>query len=273
MRLIFSLISWISCTLLCLACSNKQNTSQDDNLITGYQLIDSGRTNEAVDHFSILQQREPTNQDYLRGLGSAFAARAGFKVQNLTGPIQEINSLDSMKKNYSDLLEKWLAKDSKLEPVKNLLSLEIEVVSFIKKISLIPSFTTDQIYDLKKAITTYQLLDPPSQGDYLYIAVLEALLLKSVLLEQVPTLNCKQFIIALQDRFLEVASSYSSIIHHMKAGQPSRNESFAKQEKSIALALKDFSSITSNAVLAISAINIINSEDQLRIFTPNAECR
>ncbi len=256
-----------------LSCSKKESAEQHDRqLMTGYQLIDDNRSTEAIEHFSSLLEKNPENPDYIRGLGSAYAARAGFKVANLIGPIKELKGIDSVKESYESQMNAWAEENPKILPLKSFILAELEIIAMVKKFALIPTFTAQETDDLKMAVSTYLSLPDPTQGDYLYIAVLEALTMKSEILESVLFINCNQYAIAVQDRFFKIASRFSLILHHMELGQPSRKENFIKQQENISASLNKLSTLTSDSLLALSVINATHADPTLRLFPQKLEC-
>lgn len=258
--------------LFTMACSPKKSDS-DESLVTGYQLIDEGRNDEAVTHFETLLETHPENQDYQRGLGSSYAARAGFSVQMLAGPMKSIQEIDAIKNSARELLEKVLGSGKNLKSVEAFLAAELEILALIRKLQAIPRFSKSALWDLKEAISIYSTLPNRSQGDHLYLAVLSALVMRSQL--ENSNLNfgsCQQALMVSKSLFFSTASQYIKILDFLKMAQPSRSKDYQEQIKRVVSSMGQLNDMTSEMMGAVLIGSSLAASSPLQIFKTPPTC-
>src|SRR4051812_42593708 len=89
-------------------CTAPKTAKTSDPVRTGYQLIDDGKADQAIEHFQALCDEDPDNDDYIRGLSSAYALKGGFQVQILMDPLKAIRSAENFKNDFAPILAYFL---------------------------------------------------------------------------------------------------------------------------------------------------------------------
>lgn len=257
-----------------VACSSPREESQKDPALVGYNLIDEGRADAAIDHFQVLVDENPDSVTYRRGLSSAYALRGGFRVQNLVKPMLEIRQADQMKREFENLFKQVAESKSALKPFEKTLAFQIELLVFLKKFEAIPVLTDKQALDLRTAISVLLELKKPAQGDYLYMAVLEALLLKKELSKSLKAYTCEDAIGAVQTRIQASASHYGKIVFLLMRAQPSHSENYLKQENDLDHVVAETSLLTTSSLMTLSLVQYVSEPGaETRIFAAPPQCR
>ena len=165
-------------------CGNKNQDRNTDTVLEAYRLIDEQRTDEAIELLESSLAKDPKNSEFKAVLASAYAHKAGIKIQKLV-PI--LNQTDKLKKMNDKLPD--ISKDKSISEKVNAGALNVAMLltrfaGFFETYSSVPLVTKDQATYLSHAI--YILNDIGSEikpEDVLYRAVLEIILFKHVLSE------------------------------------------------------------------------------------------
>ncbi len=163
-------------------CGTKSESQQNDNVLKAYRLIDEQRTDEAIELLETSLTQDPSNTEYKKVLASAYAHKAGIKIQKL---VPALNQSDKLKK-LNDKLPELASSQSTTEKVNagalNIALLLTRFAGFFEAYASVPMVDNSQAAYLTHAI--YLLNDIGSQikqEDVLYRAVLEIVLFKHIL--------------------------------------------------------------------------------------------
>lgn len=171
--------------LLATACSNKGRPRATDVVSRAYQMIDAQQPNEAIRLLEKSLRDDPRNRDYKVVLASAYAHRAGFKVQKLVPILKKAQ-------DFQRLQGETPTAGSDATTGQKVKALAFDAKSLISKagalhdvFASIPAVEVDQIPDLGHAIDLLGELGPdlrPSEA--IYRVVLEIILFKHYLVEK-----------------------------------------------------------------------------------------
>lgn len=95
-----------------VGCSNKKSTQSEDVILRAYRLIDEQRTDEAIDLLEECRKAQPKNEECQIVLASAYAHKAGIKIQKFVPLVNDANRFQKLQ----EAISKRAAKDE--EPVK-----------------------------------------------------------------------------------------------------------------------------------------------------------
>lgn len=165
-------------------CGTKNESQQNDTVLKAYRLIDEQRTDEAIELLESSLTQDPSNSEYKAVLASAYAHKAGIKIQKL---VPVINQSDKLKK-MNDKIPEIGSNQSTTEKVNagalNIAMLLTRFAGFFEAYASVPLVDKNQATYLTHAI--YLLNDIGAQikqEDVLYRAVLEIVLFKHILAE------------------------------------------------------------------------------------------
>lgn len=82
-----------------LGCADKKQNQRDDTVLNAYRLIDENRNDEAIQLLETSLQDDPSNYDYKAVLSSAYAHKAGIRIQNLIPAVQKSSQLKKINEN------------------------------------------------------------------------------------------------------------------------------------------------------------------------------
>lgn len=170
--------------LVFAGCGKKNAERRNDTVLQAYRLIDEQRLDEAIELLEQALSNEPTNSEYKAVLASAYAGKAGIKIQKL---IPVLNQSDKFKELSSELPE--ISKEQSAGARINAGALNIATLlgrfaGFFEAYASIPMVEKNQAIYLNQGI--YLLNDIGKKikpEDVLYRAVLEIVLLKHIIAE------------------------------------------------------------------------------------------
>ncbi len=260
-----------------IGCSSPRQAADENPSLVGYRLIDEGRSDAAIEHFQSLVDQDPASDEYRRGLSSAYALRGGFRVQNLVKPMREIDSANHLKDDLEDMIEFDSKSNSKvLTEFRSLLMMQTQVMVFLKSLHEIRSPTADQVEDLKTAVATLLPMKQVTQGDYLYMAVLDALILRFQIQnsqsEPIGQLSCEDWLQFGQKSLLKVANQYGQILTNLMAAKPSQKEEYQKQISMLEDASLKTSELTTTSLATLSLLKYASELEDIRILSANPQC-
>ena len=161
------------------ACAPKKKT-EEKPLVKAYRLIDDQRTEEAIAYLEELLAKEPDNADYKVALASAYAHKAGIRVQTLAPVI-------TAAKNANDLGEKLMAGLNALGPsdkktignyIGDLIEANHRILAVVGLIKAIPDVDGTGIQYIHQGLTLLDEIEKIRPADAIYRAVLRIVELK-----------------------------------------------------------------------------------------------
>jgi hypothetical protein len=177
-------IAFLFFTLACFGCGHKNETQQENNILKAYRLIDEQRTDEAIELLENSLAEDPQNTDYKSVLASAYAHKAGIKIQKLVPAINQAEKLKKIDDKSASTAEPHSAIEKVNADALNIAALLGKFAGFFEVYASIPLVSKEQGPYLSHAI--YLLNDIGNTikpEDVLYRAVLEIVLLKHILAE------------------------------------------------------------------------------------------
>ena len=166
-------------------CGAKNESQQNDTVLKAYRLIDEQRTDEAIELLETSLTQNPSNSEYKAVLASAYAHKAGIKIQKLVPAINQSGNLKKMNDKLPEIGSNKSTTDKVNDGALSIAMLLTRFAGFFEAYASVPVVTKDQATYLTHAI--YLLNDIGSQmkqEDVLYRAVLEVVLFKHILAEE-----------------------------------------------------------------------------------------
>lgn len=241
-------------TLATTACSNKGRPKGTDVVSRAYQMIDAQQPNEAIHLLEKSLRDEPQNRDYKAVLASAYAHRAGFKVQKLVPILKKAQDFQRLQ-----------GENSAGDP-QNLKPLALDAKSLISKagalhevFSSIPAIEVQQVPDLSHAIDLLGDLGPEMRpSDAIYRVVLQIILFKHYLVERLlgespaktnqELESCRIDSAGFVDSFQILSNLLLSVYADLSIAHPSQTATFerlsSETSNSVSSALKTTNSIS-----------------------------
>ena len=161
------------------ACAPKRK-SEEKPLLKAYRLIDDQRTEEAIAYLEELLEKEPDNTDYKVALASAYAHKAGVRMQTLAPVV-------SAAKDANDLGEKLMAGLNALEGsdtktigtyIGDLIEANQRLLAVVGLIKAIPNVDGTGIQYIHQGLTILDGISEIRPADAVYRAVLRIVQLK-----------------------------------------------------------------------------------------------
>lgn len=180
-RFALALIAFIS--LMSFGC-DKQDRHNEDSVLRAYQLIDEQRTDEAIELLETELNKNPNSNEYKSVLASAYAHKAGIKIQKLVPVINQADCLNKLKEKSSEVDKKESFSNRLNKMAIDASSLFVKLSNVMEAYASVPVLTADQATYLRHAIYLLTSIGKGlTQDDVLYRAVLEIILFKYILSE------------------------------------------------------------------------------------------
>lgn len=176
----------ISLALILLqGCGRSHETQKQDVVLESYRLIDSQRTDEAIELLEDALKNDPENYDYQATLASAYAHKSGIKIQRLIPAVNQI----SKTKLDSDLINQIESNSPLISKIdKNILVFigSISKISrYLQIFDSLPTIEKNQKIYLEQAIGKLNDLGGRIKPeDAIYRAALEIILFKHIFNEE-----------------------------------------------------------------------------------------
>lgn len=173
--------------LLATACAPKKSNQHEDFVLQSYRLIDEQRTSEAIALLERELINDPGNYSYKIVLASAYAHKAGFKIQKLVPTIMQIDKLNKSTEKKENV-QKETSQKSKDNGANNttlqIAALFSKISGALEAYSSIPVINRDESTYLVHAIRILNdLAGELKPEDAVYKAILEVVLFKHILAE------------------------------------------------------------------------------------------
>ncbi len=179
-KYILSIVFIISC----FGCNGKKQERRDDTVLNAYRLIDEDRNDEAIELLESALAGDPSNYQYTTVLASAYAHKAGVRIQNLVPVIQKSSEL---KKLTEDKLKTGLGETVSAKMNEGVLAIASTLIRFssiLETYASVPNISKTQSTYLIHSIYLLNSLGTKIQAeDIIYRVVLEVILFKYLLAE------------------------------------------------------------------------------------------
>lgn len=100
-----NLVSYLFLLVLCVSCAANKSDQRNNSVLEAYRLIDENRTDEGIQLLEDSLKADPLNSELKMVLASAYAHKAGIKIQKLVPAIihaDKIKKISEAKKPYSE---------------------------------------------------------------------------------------------------------------------------------------------------------------------------
>lgn len=267
MRKHVSRFSILICLIaICFIGCAKENKAKNDPVLKAYRLIDEQRTDEAIELLEREIQSNPENAEYKVVLASAYAHKAGFKVQKLVGIIGQVDKIKDLKFDFLNIKPSGnRAEDSNL--YTDLVSRVFKMFSDIVGIySSIPTVNKEGAEYLRHSIylldESYSYLKP---HDFLYKALLEVVLFKHVLAEnfigeigsiRVSTEDCKANFTKLNLGIVDSGKILIDILNDVGLALPNEAEKTAEISSQVSEAVSNLTLINTSLTVLDDASDL-----------------
>ncbi len=243
-----ALVIWSALLILVfsLGCQKRRQSNEERTLVNAYKLIDAQRTDEAITLLELelerMDPRAPQFITYKMALGSAYAHKAGVKVQRFSKMLK-IGKIDIKFNNTIKVDDK---KVSKPEAVDNFLKSFAKLIVDISKLTgvytAIPTVHPD---DEKYLVYSLSIMDslPPERitpGDSLYRAVIRVIYLKHYLATRIfddgvpvelEVESCQVNFDRINESLQRLTKTSELILTDLMQAQPKKAKSFKKRER------------------------------------------
>lgn len=170
-------LALFSCIFILSACQEKPRVTRIDVTARAYRLIDAQKPTEAIQLLESALQKEPENRTYRMALASAYAHRAGFKIQKLIPVLNKAQSYQNLQQSQLD------PAGPSVKPLAfNAAQLVDRSHALSQVFASIPAVSQENSQDLMQAIDTLKELGPellPEEA--IYKVVLQVILFKHYL--------------------------------------------------------------------------------------------
>lgn len=243
--------------VLTLVSCNKGRPKNTDLVSRAYQMIDAQQPGQAILLLERGLQEDPENPEYKRVLSSAYAHRAGFKVQKLV-PI--LKSAQEFQRLQGQTLENSPEKEKVKALALDASSLVSKAGGLSEVFASIPAVQGPQVSDMIHAIEILSELGPELQpADAIFKVILEVILFKHYLVENLlgesPASSNKELenCQIQADLFIETFQTLSQLLidiySDLRIAHPSQTPQFERLTKetkeSVKTALKTAQGISS----------------------------
>ncbi len=237
-------------------CGKTKQTHSESAVLKAYRLIDEQRTDEAIELLEHEVKREPNNREYKVVLASAYAHKAGIKIQKLvpvfsrSHHLQKLNSASTAKEKMS-----WGEKLNK--KALNISALFIRLATVLASYSSIPIIDSEGELYIRHAIELLNSLDKKiTQEAALYRAILEVILLKHFLTENFigefaePNIkneeSCRIDLGNLNDSLIVLGKLLIDIYDDLGYANPKQASKMAQQSEETANVISDLTFATTS---------------------------
>lgn len=263
-RVSFTILACLAIAAAGCSRSRQNQAARNRPLIEAYQLIDRHRTDEAIIYLEDLLESDPENAEYLVALASAYAQKAGVRIQSFIPLIKVTKEkVGNAKWDIDKDHEVGKRIDSTLTSLARILT---KYAHIGRVYSVIPPVAPENRPFLIKAIDIMDGLKSPAQADAIYRAALKAVLFKHDLGERLigPAFtekgqkenNCKIDFVELSDATVNLGRLLIDIYADMAIAQPSKA---ARHKKSSA----DIANLVSNLTLATTSLMVLDEGSQV----------
>lgn len=250
--------------LTMFSCSRPHQEADESVVLRSYRLIDEQRTDEAITLLESELKSDPLNYDYKAVLASAYAHKAGFRIQKLIPLFSIIEKLTKANQYFvktnshsgdSDLTEdqkKDLAKKSEVTSRK-LSTAVLKISHVFEAFDSIPIFDNQQIVFLNYAISILESFhEKIKPEDTVYKVLLKILKLKFTMNQNVSfdsenTLaalpNCKIDLKQLDSYIQDIGLEVSGILSDVSTVNKDKAEEINKLKLDIEASIDKFKSV------------------------------
>jgi hypothetical protein len=166
-----------------VGCADRKQDHRDDTVLNAYRLIDEKRDDEAIELLENALAKDPANYDYKAVLASAYAHKAGIKIQNLVPAVQKSSQLKKLNENAKAMSGETIGAkvDSGALVIASMLG---KFSGVLETYAAVPTVDKNQSTYLIHAIYLLNSLgNRIKPEDVIYRAVLEIVLFKYYLAE------------------------------------------------------------------------------------------
>lgn len=250
----------LSLSVFVLTSCAKQNTSHEDITLKSYRLIDEQRTDEAITLIENELKNNPDNYQIKVVLASAYAHKAGFKIQKIIPAFSVVEKLTKSNKYFQQSKEDFLdsSDDSveKEEDLKRSKKLSTSILKFAHVVEIfdsLPHFSDEQVVFLDYAISILDSLDSELKSeDVVYRALLNTLKVKHKLNKNFYLKNnvtiadnpiCKLDFEDLNANFQDIGLDLLSIMTDLERSNPDKEKELSDLKISFSNSLLNFNLI------------------------------
>lgn len=247
---------------------------QEGPVLKADRLIDAHRTDEAIIFMEAQVRAHPENPEYVVTLASAYASKAGVRVQRL------MKTIDTAKK-YKPQLKKAESLPAMPEKSKKTdlwinqaLGLLINYESYMRVYESVPVIDQEHVVYLNQAISLLDGLgSKPRPSDALYRAILRILLVKSQLNElfsassgiivQTDT-SCAINTQKINDRMTEIGQNLIYVYQDLGVAQPDKAKKYKNEIDQITNAVTNLTTLNDSAIILSDAIKTVFNQTLLQ---------
>ncbi len=161
-----------------IACGPKSNPQETNTVLTAYRLIDEQRTDEAISLLESELSVNPKNDEYKTILASAYAHKAGIKIQKLAPMVNQSEKIKGLNRRISVSSSEESTNERVSKLAANMGGLFTSLAGFFEVYASIPLVNTEQVSYLNQSIAILESLEQPKQENALYRGILRIVLLK-----------------------------------------------------------------------------------------------
>lgn len=220
-----------------------QKSMNEAPLTRAYRLIDSQRDDEAIEYLNQLIQKD-SNQDYQVALASAYAHKAGVKIQKFAGLVGDSQKISDLPQDLKLVDDKEKELTFKIDDFANNLSnLLVKYSKILTVYAAIPSVSSENSMYLEEAIKIMESIEKPRPSDAIYRAILRVVQFKhfvaqnlvgSIVDSQQVVKGCSLDLSAVNDSVVKLGHILVNILDDLAIANPSKAKDLAAQRAQIA---------------------------------------
>lgn len=248
---------------------------QEGPVLKADRLIDAHRTDEAIVFMEEQVRTHPENPDYVVTLASAYASKAGVRVQRLMKTIDIAKKYKPQLKKRIESSPSLHEKDKKTDLwIGQALRLLINFESYMRVYQSVPVIDQEHVVYLNQAISLLDGLgSKPRPSDALYRAILRILLVKSQLnglfstsseiMVQTDT-SCAINTQKINDRMTEIGQNLIYVYQDLGVAQPDKAKTYKNEIDRITNAVANLTTLNDSAIILNDAIKAVFNQTLLQ---------
>lgn len=244
-----------------VGCVDKMQDQRDNTVLNAYRLIDEKRDDEAIELLENALVKDPANYDFKAVLASAYAHKAGIKIQTLVPTVQKSSQLNKLTETAKAMSGEAIGAkvDSDALIIASMLgkfSGVLETYAAVPTINKIQSIYLVYAIDLLNSLGNKIKLE-----DVIYRAVLEVVLFKYYLAESFigefvePKVkneaSCRVDLEKVNDAIIKLGKLLIDILNDVGFANPSKAEDMRRLAD-------DTSDSISSLTIAITTVTVVD---------------
>ena len=154
----FLILTSVFSLVLAMGCASKRSELQDSDMLRAKRLIDNQQTDEAIELLEQKQEQDSVDPEYRVTLASAYAHKAGFRIQTLTGVLNtstQLKRINEQSGGAFGLEPTYNTGDTQnraLQRIRFMSKILAASSNYFQLVATIPTIPEEKIIFLKKSL-------------------------------------------------------------------------------------------------------------------------